>query len=231
MDDPNTSRNKHKVAGMKITPELADSIFSSANWVLVAALILGVLATYAIVVSGKVRDQSLKLELQKSSERIALLTTQGDEARAQIARANQTAEEERLARVKIEARLAPRNLNQMQQNELTAKLAGLEKQIGFVQASPSLPESEWFARVLAAPLRAAGWDISPINGTSTATTLHPKGVVITYRMDSTKHPSDSTQEIAALKLADELNKLDIDASAIPGLLVYPETIRITITPK
>ena len=42
----------------------ADTVNAVANWILVAALILGVLATYAIVVSGNIKEQNLKRELR-----------------------------------------------------------------------------------------------------------------------------------------------------------------------
>jgi hypothetical protein len=49
----------------------ADDIFTWANWILVGALVVGVIATYAIVVSGKIRDASLKRELAAQSARTA----------------------------------------------------------------------------------------------------------------------------------------------------------------
>ncbi len=56
---------------MGMSPEAADTIFWLANWMLIGALVLGVLATYAIVVSGNVRDANLKRELSASAERAA----------------------------------------------------------------------------------------------------------------------------------------------------------------
>ena len=51
----------------------ADDVFFWANWALVAALVLGVLATYAVVVSGNIRDENLKRELAEQSARSAQL--------------------------------------------------------------------------------------------------------------------------------------------------------------
>ncbi len=63
----------------------ADTIFSLANWVLVAALVLGVLATFAIVVSGKNRDDALKQELVAQSTRAAELSMQTESLKLSIA--------------------------------------------------------------------------------------------------------------------------------------------------
>jgi hypothetical protein len=68
-----------------------------ANWGLLIGLIIGVFSTYVIVVTGNVKEKYFKLEIANSNK--------------QAAEANQKAEEERLARVKIEERLAPRIIN------------------------------------------------------------------------------------------------------------------------
>ncbi len=132
----------------------------------------------------------------------------------------------------LEARIAPRLLKESAQNELTAKLVGTEKQVGTVTASPSLPESEWFARVLTAPLKAAGWDMTVVPGSALPTILQPTGVVIEYRVDLTSTPQARPQTVeAANRLAAALNDVGIDATATPGLMPMPMTMQIIITPK
>jgi hypothetical protein len=203
-------KNKRGI-GMGMLPATAEAVFFWANWALLGALVLGVAATYAITISGRVRDFAARLE---------------------IAELNRVAESEKLARVKLEAKIAPRSLTQAQQEALTATLTGLERQTGTVMASPSLPESEWFARVLTAPLRAAGWDMTPVNGTATATMLQPTGVVIQYAIDlSVPLPDQLHRSVAASRLASELNAMGIDATAVPGLITPPATMAIVITPK
>lgn len=197
----------------------AEFISFWANWLLICALIVGVIATFGIIVSSNVKEAALKRDVA--------------EANARAAEANEKAEQERLARVKIEVRIAPRKLTQAQQNELTVKLSGLPKQRGTVRASPSTPESEMFARVLAAPLRAAGWDIEPVAGTATATVLYPTGVVIEWATDPT-NPNIHEQgyrAAAAEKLVEVLGEFGVDATAIPGMLKPPHTMEITISTK
>jgi hypothetical protein len=145
-----------------MSPETAEVVSWWANWILVGALIVGVFATWAVVVSGNVKEVALKRELADQARRAA---------------------EADLARVKIEARLAPRLLTQPQQNELAAKLEGFKGQRGTFLASPSTSEGEWFVRVLTAPVKAAGWEIEILPGTATATMLQPTGVVVGYAVD------------------------------------------------
>jgi hypothetical protein len=132
----------------------------------------------------------------------------------------------------LEARLAPRLLKQSEQQDLTAKLSGTEKQIGTVMASPSMPESEWFARILTAPLKEAGWDMAVIPGSPLPTILQPTGVVIEYRVDLNSTPQWRPQTVeAANRLAAALNDVGIEATAIPGTMPTPMTMQIVITPK
>jgi hypothetical protein len=132
----------------------------------------------------------------------------------------------------LEARIAPRLLKQSEQNELTAKLVGTEKQVGTVTASPSLPESEWFARVLTAPLKAAGWDMTVVPGSPLPTILQPTGVVIEYHIELNGMPQTRPQTVeAANRLAAALKDVGIDATAVPGIVPSPMTMQIVITPK
>ena len=65
----------------------ADGVYFWANWVLVAALVLGVAATYAIVVSGNIRDKALKLNLATQGTIVAQANERAAEAEARAAEA------------------------------------------------------------------------------------------------------------------------------------------------
>jgi hypothetical protein len=179
------------------------------------------------------RISSNEAETARAVESAAQASLRASEADARAAEANQKAEEERLARIKIEARIAPRSMPQAQQHELTAKLAGLPKQQGTVIASPSTPESELFARVLTASLTAAGWEMEILPGTATATVLHPTGVIIQWPLDATHDNINDQGERskAATVLADGLNALGIDATALPWPIQPPHTIAILVSAK
>jgi hypothetical protein len=93
---------------------LAEFISFWSNWILIGALIVGVVATYGIVVSGNVKESA-------ANTRIA-------DANARAAEAGQKAEEEKLERVKIEQeilkQLRPRDLSKQQFDDLVSALKG-----------------------------------------------------------------------------------------------------------
>jgi hypothetical protein len=61
----------------------ADNVFWWANWILVGALLVGVGATYAIVVSGNLKEAALKRE-------VAAAGAVAEIAKADVAKANET---------------------------------------------------------------------------------------------------------------------------------------------
>jgi len=161
---------------------------------------------------------TLNASAAASKERAAIIELKANQVQLDL-------EKEKLARVKIESQMAPRTIKQDQQHELTAKLLEYKNQRVALIASPSTPESEWFARVLGAPLKKAGWEIEILPGTAGATVLFPKGVVVQFA----QHPNDA---IAATRLAEALNELGIEATALPGLPDQaPYTIKVVISTK
>jgi hypothetical protein len=143
---------------------------TQADVLLFLGAVLGIVGTLAVFWSkGELkRHEDLRLsaneaETARANEAAARAAERASEADAHAAEAHQAAEQERLAPAKIEARIAPRALTQAQQNELTAALSEFTDQRGTVIASPRTPESEWFARVLSAPL-AAEWKMNLLPG-------------------------------------------------------------------
>ena len=172
----------------------------------------------------------------KAHERTASLENEASQARASIAEANaqaaeavRTAEGERLARVKLEVRLAPRRLSQEEQNALADKLAAFKDIRATVTAAPSTPESEMFSRWLAAPLKQAGWNVEILPGSPTAIVLFPQGVIIRYGVHAS--PEAMPPSPAAEQLASELNALGIAASALPGEIGPATHIEIVVSSK
>jgi hypothetical protein len=135
---------------------------------------------------------------------------------------------------KLRQKVAPRLITQGQQNELTAALSQFRDEHGTVIASPSTPESEWFVRVLAAPLKEAGWEMTILPGTPTATLLFPTGVVVTYAIDFSKPifaPENTKLAAPAIALADKLKGYGISATATVGALKPPNTIEIIVSAR
>jgi hypothetical protein len=75
-------KKNQAASGISFMSISADAVFSIANWALVGALVVGVVATYALVVSGKIRDSNLRRELNASRERIAQLNNETAHLRA-----------------------------------------------------------------------------------------------------------------------------------------------------
>ncbi len=200
-------------------------------WALVVGAVLGVVALLLTAASAyilyRVADEAqiaLKSGHDSANEKIAVLTLE-------TAKANEKAEQERLERIKLEIKIAPRLLTHQQQGALTERLKQFPNQRGFITTSPMTTESEWFMRVLTAPLKSAGWEIEMKPGTVEPTILQPTGVVIGYAMDLTNPRVDPGRAQAGEALASFLNEHGISATVVPARLPPPQTIAITITPK
>lgn len=129
---------------MSMPLPLAELVSSWANWALVGALVVGVLATYAIVVSGNVKEAAMKGELAASRERIianetatARATAELDIAKAAAAEANERAAKAELELAKYRA---PRTLTPEQHRTLVELLTLAPK--GRVIVKPNFVDME-----------------------------------------------------------------------------------------
>lgn len=142
-----------KIIGKKIKAirgMSADTIFSVANWTLLAALVLGVMATYAIVVSGNIKEDKLKRDL-------------ADAAKA-AAEANNRAEILKAHNLSLESTLMPRHVKfdpSFNTQEGAFFLSELKKYRGtnaVIQAIPDF-EARTLGREIDLVLRRAGWHV------------------------------------------------------------------------
>lgn len=136
-----------------LTVEAADQVFTVANIALVISLVVGVIATGLIVWMGNVKESDLKTELS--------------DANRAISEANRAAEADRLARVKLEQRIQPRNLNAEQVHYLLARLRPMSRadQIALpltvaVFATNDTLEAHRFADQIAGVFKEAGFTIN-----------------------------------------------------------------------
>jgi hypothetical protein len=136
---------------MKMWPSEADAAraYDIANIVLVVVLTIGAGATAVLVWMGNVKESYLKVFLAQSSERTAEL--------------EQTAEHERLERIKIEERIAPRRIDSEQQLALMSTLSAFSGHNALMFFSTDI-EPTTFARALANVLKAAGWTVEEVPG-------------------------------------------------------------------
>lgn len=155
---------------MGMTLPVAESVFFWANWALVLALALGVVATYLIVVSGNTKEAFAKIEAheaevrdKEASERIAQLgkdaaqlSADAEASKAEIAKANARAAEAQLAleRFKAPRRIEVYNIPEIDQ--AVAPFAGTKIDIMVLAEGPEASAlGTQIGNILFAP--AAGW--------------------------------------------------------------------------
>jgi len=135
----------------------ADDVFTIANWALVASLIVGVLATYAIVVSGKIRDEESKRQVAeagrdaaKASEKAALLEKDAAEARLETER--------------VKGLLAWRRISLAQHEQIVTALKGRITEKVWVEFVDTDPEAVQFHGDLWQTMKDAGIDVQWYSG-------------------------------------------------------------------
>ena len=132
--------------------ETASSIAGWANIALIASLVGGVIATVLIVWMGNVKEAYWDAARDASAERIAALSTQATEARAEIARSNaevakanentatlqKEAEEARAEQQRLKQQIAWRRISKQQHDALVSALKGkkIDFFLSFVDADP-----------------------------------------------------------------------------------------------
>ncbi|MBG1233991.1 hypothetical protein [Aestuariivirga litoralis] len=206
------------------------------QWMLGSLAVVGLvgvavaLFTAAVVISQRRENAETHADFEKYKVETGKDIAEANERAAQ---ANLVAENEKLARLKLEAQLAPRSIVQAQQEELSAKLSSFKSQVVTLQVSPATSEAEWFMRNLAAPLKDAGWTIVMLPSDPSPTWLNPRGVIIQYASQpSGTDDAASTSNAASHALAEYLTSVGIAAHAI-GLphIGGNVTIAIIITDK
>jgi hypothetical protein len=141
--------------------ELALLVYNAANWLLISALVGGVIATFLVVWMGNVKDEYLRLDIANSYAKAEEAKAASAEANARAAEANKIAEDERLARAKLEERLAPRSLTQQQVAGLSGRLAQFAgATVDILQVGES-PEINHFRALIQKALHDAGIHVVP----------------------------------------------------------------------
>ena len=185
----------------------------------------------AIGVAGElvVHTRSGKIETEMrdaTTQQVSIANTRAGDAIKEAARLSKDAakmtkdaEDERLARVKIEERVAWRHLTKEQQSGMAARLKRFSGQWGNVERVSSDVEITSFATDIAQTLSAAGWHVSPPSAITVRET----------RMPAFGNPIEpvitgvslySTPDIRAREMADalsgELHSLGYDALVNSG---------------
>jgi hypothetical protein len=130
--------------------ELASKIYDAANWGLVFGLVIGVVSTFMLVWMGNVKEAYLRRAIADTNERAA--------------EANRIAEQERVARLKLEQSFAPRGLTIAQGNALIAALKSFADQKFMFATYPDDREAVHFCEVINEVLQGAGWKMEKSDG-------------------------------------------------------------------
>lgn len=152
----------------------ADTVSWLANWVLIGALLVGVGATYAIVVSGNLKEAALKREVAAAgavaatakanaataTERTAALETEAAQAKARAAALENEAAQARLEQERLKAIVAWRTLTPEALNTLTESLRKDPKGSVVLAYTANDPEALYVVIQLGKAFEnATGWDL------------------------------------------------------------------------
>jgi len=132
-------------------------------------------AAEAQVVSAMARSDEAVAQVKTADARIA-------EAQRDAARANATAEQERLARLQLEARLADRTLSAAQQTALVSQLSATPGTIVDVMTWGDSPEIQIISGILLDCMRRAGWTV--LSGQAGGGGGAVRGILIGTRSDA-----------------------------------------------
>lgn len=136
---------------MGMSLSTAESVWAWANWFLVGSLLVGVAATFALIVSGNVKEVASKRELANA-------IAETENAKRESATANERAEVARLETQRIKQQLAWRSLTAGQAKSFLAALPKTHHTV--VAAYPTNdPEALAFLLQFVKLLQAAGWKV------------------------------------------------------------------------
>ncbi len=131
----------------------ANNIADVANWFFISSLVVGVVSTILIVWMAGVKEAYWEKDRTESSERVASLSTQGEQLRKDTAEANARAIE---ARLELEKFKAPRLLTQEQIVAIVKKLPQFPMNSVSVSPGPVTVETVAFAEQIVQILSLAG---------------------------------------------------------------------------
>lgn len=125
-------------------------------------------------------------------------------ANERAAAANEVAEKERLARLQLEARLAPRSLSQVQRDEIANAIRPLGSYSLQIFTYSDVTEVSAIADALARTVNAAGWTVAVAHAQG--------GIVVTGIVLAVPKGADGTMLRAAKTLVSELNRHGVPIS-------------------
>jgi hypothetical protein len=191
----NNMRNRMGIGNMSLA--VAETVWSWANWFLVAALVVGLISTYLIVISGNVKEAALKRDLAEAAKAAS-------EANARAAE----------ARLELERLKMPRSLSRAQQDSFRDRLLVFRGTSIDIFRYGDTPEIVFFSNMLFSVLREAGWSLREWNITGSGAVV---GILVI-----TKHGADENILRAANELLGTLQASGLDAKEWPADTTWGE---------
>lgn len=152
------------------TTRMASLLESAAYWTGIAAVaftaaaaVAGSLSWYFSYKLSDRKDAEFRAFRESSKVAVASANEKAAQANERAAEANRIAEEEKLARVKLETRLAPRSLKGLSQDAVVNAIKEFAPQTFDILWYPDDPESENLANDIYAAFQRSGWVIERSN--------------------------------------------------------------------
>jgi len=205
-----------------------------ADRALIFSLVTAVISTVLLVWMGNVKESYLKKGLAATNERAAHAEERAGKLEKDAAELRKTAEDERLARVELESKVAWRRLDSHTQSDAASHLIRFAKEPALIAYNTNDIEASTFASDIAAMLHVAKWDVPEPLGmmimregpVPLGTNPHlPIGVLVWCT-------SDETSRRAATALVEQLSSRGFDAIISPEhqnlLGIHPTPTRVVI---
>jgi hypothetical protein len=213
----NATNNASEISELSRTVEsLSGSVRSWNNAYLVLLALTFIASAFVVLKNNEynraqkklsdAKDRSLRIELKEKDDQIATTQRQAAEANLRAAGANRIAEEERLARVKLEAQLAPRTLKGDSQEDVVNAIKPFAPQAFDILWYTDNPDSQDLANDIYGTCQQAGWVLESSNSALGSSVI--LGVVIEFAPSRT-----NVFGPACNALASALKKEGIDAIA------------------
>jgi hypothetical protein len=162
--------------------------------------------------------KTFNIGAQLRQAQVSLANVQQEQLRRDLKEKDLMIEKERLARMKIEEKLAPRSLNQAQCEILLAKLVQFAGTVIDIIIYPGgTPDTITFSNQIASVLAAAKWQVAVTK--VLAATASVSGIIVAI-----KDKSDANAMAAAKALTDGLNSEGIATAIMESFPPPPQAI-------
>jgi hypothetical protein len=135
---------------------VAARAYDIANIALIAALVVGAIATVLVVWMGNVKEEYLKRDLAKVNNEAAQANVRAANADERASQADSKTEAEKIERLKLEALIAPRSLTIEQKQALANALKPFSGQSIIISSMPNDGEPLWLSSQIMDAATTAG---------------------------------------------------------------------------